>query len=75
MNIFQYTDYIKNVKFPDYYKGRGSETGKKYIKIFNILSNGQRSAFQMVNIETGDIFKAASWKKRGRKIGNVKEGI
>lgn len=35
------------------------------------VSGGTRSALAFVDKSNGDLYRADSWKKRGRKIGNV----
>jgi len=71
----------------DYSKGRGEckidlgfdvgfEVGSKYIKIIHWYENGsrsQRSVHSFVEIKTGDIWKAASWKAPTKNFprGNV----
>lgn len=60
-----------NLPLPSYYAGRSFEIGKKYLKIFNILTNGQHSAINFLDPENGKLYKANSWKQKGRLIGNL----
>ncbi len=60
-----------NLPLPSYYKGRTFETGRKYIKIFNILTNGQHSAINFLDPTNGKLYKANSWRQKGRLIGNL----
>jgi len=63
------------VPLPEYYIGRSFEKGKKYIKIFNILTNGQHSAINFLDPSNGNLYKANSWKQKGRLIGSLYELI
>lgn len=70
----QVKDYItlmSEMTLPSAYKGRGVIKARKYIKFYNILTNGQKSAFQFIDPETGNIYKAKSWKQRGYLIGHI----
>ncbi len=42
--------------------------GKKYAKIIHISSGGQKSAHAFVDINTGDVYKSASWKAPAKGI-------
>lgn len=55
------------------YRGVNSITGKKYVKVYNILANGQHSATQFIDPETEYIYKANSWKQRGRFIAKLSD--
>jgi len=45
--------------------------GIKYAKIVSILSNGQRCAVNFIDLTTGDIYRADSWRQKGRWLGDV----
>lgn len=46
--------------------------GKKYVKLVRTDNVGSRSAEAFVNLETGDIFKAASWAAPAKHArGNI----
>lgn len=49
------------------------EIGSKYVKVVSISAGGSRSAHSFVEIKTGNILKAASWKSPARNFarGNV----
>lgn len=51
----------------------GYELGKRYAKLIAHAGNGQRSAFGFVDMTTGDVYKAASWRGPERNFvrGNV----
>jgi len=53
------------------YRDVVTRTGRKYVKVCLVLSNGQITICQFVDPATGDIYKPRSWKQRGRKIGNL----
>lgn len=42
--------------------------GKKYAKIIHISSGGQKSAHAFVDINTGDVYKSASWKAPAKGV-------
>ena len=48
-----------------------TEVGRKYVKIISILSNGQRSAIEFIDPISGKIFRANSWRQKGRWISNL----
>uniref|UniRef100_A0A6H2A694 Uncharacterized protein n=1 Tax=viral metagenome TaxID=1070528 RepID=A0A6H2A694_9ZZZZ len=48
-----------------------SELGRKYVKVVSILSNGQRSAIEFIDPESGKVFRADSWRQKGRWIANL----
>ena len=48
-----------------------AEPGRKYVKIISILSNGQRSAIEFIDPESGKIFRANSWRQKGRWISSI----
>tara|TARA_B100000745_G_scaffold192726_1_gene126740 strand:- start:9470 stop:9802 length:333 start_codon:yes stop_codon:yes gene_type:complete len=52
-----------------------AQPGRKYIKIVKTDKDGSgRSVHHFVNRETGDILKAASWKKPAKGIrGNIRQ--
>ena len=60
-----------SLPLPPYYSGRSFEVGRKYIKMFNILTNGQHSAINFLNPITGEFYRADSWKQKGRYLGNL----
>ena len=45
--------------------------GKSYAKVVSILSNNQRSAVNFIDLNNGDVYRANSWKQKGRKIGHI----
>lgn len=49
------------------------EPGSKYVKVVKISSGGSRSVHSFVEKETGNIWKAASWKAPAKNFvrGNV----
>lgn len=49
------------------------EIGSKYVKVVSISAGGSRSAHSFVEIKTGAILKAASWKSPARNFarGNI----
>lgn len=54
----------------------GFEVGSKYVKIMHWYDNGsrtQRTVHSFIEIKTGDIWKAASWRAPARNFprGNV----
>ena len=44
------------------------EKGRKYAKIVHKNSSGQRSAHAFVDMNTGDVYKSASWKSPAKGI-------
>jgi hypothetical protein len=42
--------------------------GKKYAKIIHITSSGNQSAHAFVDMNTGDVYKSASWKAPAKGI-------
>ncbi len=44
------------------------EKGRKYARIVMQMSNGQRSAHAFVDMNTADVYKAASWKGPAKGI-------
>jgi hypothetical protein len=45
------------------------EKGRKYAKVIHITQpSGQRSAHAFVDLNTGDVFKSASWKSPAKGI-------
>jgi hypothetical protein len=42
--------------------------GKKYAKIIHINSSGQKSAHAFVDLNTGDVYKSASWKAPAKGV-------
>jgi hypothetical protein len=82
--IEDYCDYIKsNYEFTrgecksDLGFTVGFEAGSKYVKIYHWYDQGsslkQRSCHSFVELKTGDIWKAASWKAPAKNFprGNV----
>lgn len=46
--------------------------GRKYIKLVELMANGQKSVHSFISKESGDIFKAASWKSPATQArGNI----
>lgn len=64
------TEYL-NLSLPSCYIGRSCEFGRKYIRICNILTNGQHSAINFLDPANGKLYKANSWRQKGRLIGNL----
>lgn len=69
--IQEYITLMSEMTLPSAYKGRGITRARKYIKFYNIMANGQYSAFQFIDPETGNVYKAKSWKQRGYLVGHV----
>jgi len=75
-------DYNKNTGHSKYSVNlgftTGMEAGTKYVRIFHWYDHGssykQRSCHSFVDLNTGDIWKAASWKAPAKNFprGNVK---
>ena len=70
-NVKEYIRLMTVCNLPSCYKGRGIVQGNKYLKFHNILTNGQKSAFQFINPISGIVYRARSWKQRGHIIGHV----
>jgi hypothetical protein len=83
-HIEEYCDYIKSNY--EYTRGEcksdlgftvGFDAGTKYVKIFHWYDHGsslkQRSCHSFVELNTGDIWKAASWNAPAKNFprGNV----
>ena len=51
----------------------GYEVGRKYHKVFHNDNGGSRSVVCFVDTETGYVYRADSWKKRGRVIGTIQQ--
>ncbi len=64
------TKYL-NLPLPSCYMGRACKAGRKYIRICNILTNGQHSAINFLDPINGNLYKADSWRQKGRLIGNL----
>ena len=45
--------------------------GKGYAKVVSILSNNQRSAVNFIDLSNGDLYRANSWRQKGRKLGHI----
>lgn len=60
-----------NLPLPSCYTGRTVEVGRRYFKICNILTNGQHSAINFLDPANGKLYKANSWRQKGRLIGNL----
>jgi len=78
--IARHREYIAKGENVDYHKeqidklcmGEGVDEytyvkGKKYAKIIH-LSHGQRSAHAFVDLNTGDVYKSASWKAPAKGV-------
>ena len=75
-SIAQHRKYIDKGEYVDYHKeqidklceGEGVDQyiytkGKKYAKIIHVMNDSkQRSAHAFVDLNTGDVYKSASWK-------------
>lgn len=60
-----------NAKIPGYFSGVSVELGKKFAR-FVINGNSTRSVLFFVEIETGNILKAAGWKAPAKGVrGNI----
>ncbi len=60
-----------NLPLSSCYIGRSCKGGRKYIRICNILTNGQHSAINFLDPTNGKLYKANSWRQKGRLIGNL----
>ena len=69
--INDYAEYNKRSDNGQFSCSISFETGKKYIRV--VRDNyGQRSVHSFVDITSGDVYKAASWKVPAKNIrGNV----
>lgn len=77
----QFMDYVKAMRAEYYAKnfpnlkqeGLKYQVGKKNVKLILTNENGEnRSVYAFIDIETGDIFKAASWAAPAKHArGNV----
>ena len=78
--IAKHRDYINKEENVDYHKeqidklcmGEGVDEytyvkGKKYAKIIHV-SHGQRSAHAFVDLNTGDVYKSASWSAPAKGV-------
>ena len=78
--IDRHREYIDKGENVDYHKeqidklcmGEGVDEytyvkGKKYAKIIHV-SHGQRSAHAFVDLNTGDVYKSASWKAPAKGV-------
>jgi DNA polymerase III delta prime subunit len=78
--IARHREYIAKDENVDYHKeqidklcmGEGVDEytyvkGKKYAKIIHV-SHGQRSAHAFVDLNTGDVYKSASWKAPAKGV-------
>ena len=78
--IDRHREYIAKGENVDYHKeqidklcmGEGVDEytyvkGKKYAKIIHV-SHGQRSAHAFVDLNTGDVYKSASWKAPAKGV-------
>jgi len=46
--------------------------GNKFYRVYKIDSAGDKSVYSFVDSETGNVYGAASWKKRKKRIeGNI----
>ena len=69
--------YIQEMKQNHHFMQSGvwkdiiTRTGRKYIKICSVLCSGQVSIIQFVDPVTLNIYKAKSWKQKGRLIGKI----
>ncbi len=70
-NVKKYINLMTICNLPSPYKGRGIVSGRKYLKFYNILTNGQKSAFQFIDPASGIVYRARSWKQRGYVVGHV----
>ena len=70
--IIEYVEKMRDVRQKDIYRDICFKMGRKYARVYHVLSNGQKSACQFVDPITGNIYRANSWKQRGRLIGNIK---
>ena len=53
------------------------EKGRKYLKVVQVTEDGQRSAHAFVDRNTGDVYKADSWKaiaRNGVRFNLLDEG-
>lgn len=50
----------------------GFELGRKYARLF-WLSGASRNVLTFVELATGTVHRADSWKKVGRAVGNIEE--
>lgn len=70
-------NYITRMKANHHFMQSGTwidivlEKGRKYVKVVSVLGNKQRCAVQFVDPVNGNIYKANSWRQKGRLIGNV----
>ena len=74
MNIPEYLEWInKNhtCVIRGVFKNIIGRQDRKYFRIISVLSNGQESALQFIHPETLDVFNAAGWKQKGRKVFNL----
>lgn len=72
--IGDFEHFIKRISVDcDNKMGVEFEIGSKYVKIVSISAGGSRSAHSFVEISSGNILKAASWKSPARNFsrGNV----
>jgi len=80
-SIARHREYIQRDENVEYHKTRIDELamgegvddftyekGKKYARIVHVSSGGQRSAHAFVDLNTGDVFKSASWKAPAKGI-------
>lgn len=56
-----HTASMVGTNIPDYYAPFSIEKGKKYARIVK-HAYGSRSVYCFVDLDTGDVLKAASWK-------------
>lgn len=73
-----YAEYGKLCKFNNNLGFRtGYDAGSKYVRIFHWYDDGssmkQRSCHSFIDLNTGDIWKAASWKAPAKNFprGNI----
>ena len=52
----------------------GFELGRKYARLF-WLSGSSRNVLTFVELATGTVYRADSWKKVGRAVGNIDEFV
>jgi hypothetical protein len=51
----------------------GFELGRKYARLFWLTGCDSRSVLSFVELATGTVYRADSWKKVGRAVGNIEE--
>ncbi len=46
----------------------GWTTGRRYFRMYWSTESGARSVIEFIDCTTGDVYRADSWKKRGRNL-------